>query len=179
MIKPLPKKTYQDYEMIFTYQSNGHYKVVKNETHTKFEFIYEPFNKPVKKSFTGSLYPSYFEAAQAFGYYDGEQIIGFLEVNHERYNKRLRITELLVLDAFRGQGIGRLLMNYAITLAKNFGCRAVILETQTCNDGAIAFYRSMGFNIMGFDLISYSNEDIARQEVRLEMGLMFDESVST
>lgn len=178
MIKPLPKKTYQDYELIFTYQSKGYYKVIKNEAHTTFEFVYEAFKKPVKKSFTGSLYPSYYEAAEAFGYFDKNQIIGFLEVNHERYNNRLRITEFLVLDCFRKQGIGRLLMAYAITLAKKHGCRAVILETQTCNDGAIAFYQAMGFKIIGFDLISYSNEDIARQEVRLEMGLMFDESVS-
>ena len=36
---------------------------------------------------------------------------------------------------------------------------------------AIAFYRSCGFAVIGFDLYSYSNDDPARREVRLEMGL--------
>ena len=46
-----------------------------------------------------------------------------------------------------------------------------VLETQTCNERAIAFYRKMGFEIIGFDLYAYTNQDPERHEVRLEMGL--------
>ncbi len=45
-----------------------------------------------------------------------------------------------------------------------------VLETQTCNENAIAFYRRSGFEIIGFDLYSYSNEDPERPEVRIELG---------
>lgn len=40
-----------------------------------------------------------------------------------------------------------------------------VLETQTCNENAIAFYHRFGF-----DLYSYSNEDPERHEVRIELG---------
>ena len=35
---------------------------------------------------------------------------------------------------------------------------------------AIAFYRRYGFEIIGFDLYSYSNTDPEKNEVRVEMG---------
>lgn len=50
------------------------------------------------------------------------------------------------------------------------GARMTVLETQTCNENAIAFYRRSGFEIIGFDLYSYSNEDPERHEVRIELG---------
>lgn len=46
----------------------------------------------------------------------------------------------------------------------------VVLETQTCNENAIAFYRKNGFDIIGFDLYAYTNTDPERHEVRIEMG---------
>ena len=46
----------------------------------------------------------------------------------------------------------------------------IVLETQSCNENAIAFYRKNGFEIIGFDLYAYSNDDPERHEVRLEMG---------
>ena len=48
--------------------------------------------------------------------------------------------------------------------------RMAVLETQTCNERAIAFYRNCGFEIIGFDLYAYSNHDPEAHEVRLEMG---------
>ncbi len=46
-----------------------------------------------------------------------------------------------------------------------------VVETQTCNERAIAFYQRMGFQPIGFDLFAYSNSDPEQHEVRLEMGL--------
>lgn len=46
----------------------------------------------------------------------------------------------------------------------------IVLETQSCNENAIAFYKRNGFAIIGFDLYSYSNTDPERHEVRIEMG---------
>ena len=54
--------------------------------------------------------------------------------------------------------------------AENYGARMIVLETQSCNEAAIAFYKKNGFEIIGFDLYAYSNEDPARHEVRFEMG---------
>lgn len=45
-----------------------------------------------------------------------------------------------------------------------------VLETQSCNENAIAFYLKHGFNIIGFDLYAYTNFDPEQHEVRIEMG---------
>ena len=61
-------------------------------------------------------------------------------------------------------------MAAALRAANAAGARMAVLETQSCNERAIAFYRKQGFEIMGFDLYAYSNEDPQRHEVRIEMG---------
>ena len=53
--------------------------------------------------------------------------------------------------------------------------RMIVLETQSCNVNAVDFYRHEGLSLIGFDRICYSNRDIVRNEVRLEMGIPFDE----
>ena len=54
--------------------------------------------------------------------------------------------------------------------AATSGARMIVLETQSCNEAAIAFYRKNGFSVIGFDLYAYSNTDPERHEVRIEMG---------
>ncbi len=54
--------------------------------------------------------------------------------------------------------------------AKSCGARMIVLETQSCNENAIAFYKKNGFEIIGFDLYSYLNTDPERHEIRVEMG---------
>ena len=61
-------------------------------------------------------------------------------------------------------------METILAEAEKSGARMVVLETQTCNENAIAFYRRMGFDIIGFDLYSYTNTDPEAHEVRIEMG---------
>ncbi len=51
------------------------------------------------------------------------------------------------------------------------------LETQSCNEAAIAFYRKNGFSVIGFDLYAYSNDDPERHEVRIEMGKKLQDAV--
>lgn len=61
-------------------------------------------------------------------------------------------------------------MNTILLEAKQSGARMVVLETQTCNENAIEFYRKNGFDIIGFDLYAYTNSDPERHEIRIEMG---------
>ena len=49
---------------------------------------------------------------------------------------------------------------------------ALILETQSCNAAAIAFYLSQGLSLMGLNTCEYSNQDVERHEIRLEMGCL-------
>lgn len=61
--------------------------------------------------------------------------------------------------------MGTLLRNAISDAAKASGARMSVLETQSCNENAIAFYRKNGF-----DLYSCSNTDPERHEIRIEMG---------
>lgn len=70
----------------------------------------------------------------------------------------------------RSKGVGTLPMNAISDAEKASGARMGVLETQSCNENAIAFYRKNGFEIIGFDLYSYSNTDPERHEIRIEMG---------
>lgn len=70
----------------------------------------------------------------------------------------------------RRRGIGTALIKAMQTAAEECHARMIVLETQSCNENAIAFYKKNGFDIIGFDLYSYSNADPERHEVRVEMG---------
>jgi ribosomal protein S18 acetylase RimI-like enzyme len=102
--------------------------------------------------------------------YNGEQI-GWIELDYEKWNNRMRIWELLIKKEHRGKGIGTRLMKYAIKLAKEKGARMLVLETQSCNVKAIQFYLKNGYELIGFDTTAYSNQDIEKNEIRLELGL--------
>ena len=76
-----------------------------------------------------------------------------------------------MFDPARRQGsVGTALMQAIERAAEASGARMIVLETQTCNENAIAFYRRNGFALIGLDLYAYSNTDPERREVRLEMG---------
>ena len=60
-------------------------------------------------------------------------------------------------------------MNLVKEKAMRDGRRAIMLETQSCNLHAIAFYRSQGFRLLGIDSCCYGNFDIARHEVRINL----------
>ena len=75
------------------------------------------------------------------------------------------------IDApFRKQGLGQALMEVAKKQALREHRRAVILETQSCNVNAVDFYLHEGFTLIGLDSCCYGNNDLARKEVRLNLG---------
>ena len=105
----------------------------------------------------------------AFGAFDGEELIGYVEGSPERWNNRFLISNICVFEnARRSSSVGTVLL--AIQEAAASGARMIVLETQSCNENAIALYRKNGFEIIGFDLYAYSNDDPERHEVRFEMG---------
>ena len=107
---------------------------------------------------------------------DGE-LLGYVEGSPETWNRRFRISNLCIFeDAGRRRGIGTALMDTIAKAADASGVRMLVLETQSCNERAIAFYRKNGFSVIGFDLYAYSNRDPERHEVRVEMGKRLDQA---
>ena len=129
---------------------------------------------PEEYDFPDSLYQEHWENAEAFGIVseDGD-LLACIEVCPEEWSNRLMITELWVSDELRHQGIGKRLMDKAKEIAVSQNRRAIILETQSCNTNAIGFYLHEGFELIGFDTCCYTNNDIGRREVRLNLGYFF------
>lgn len=50
------------------------------------------------------------------------------------------------------------------------GARMIFLETQTCNENAISFYKKEGFSVIGFDQYAYANEADETHEMLVWMG---------
>ena len=134
----------------------------------------EIVHTPEEYDFPDSLYQEHWENAEAFGIVSGDgNLLACIEVCPEEWSNRLMVTELWVSDELRHQGIGKRLMDKAKEIAVSQNRRAVILETQSCNTNAIGFYLHEGFELIGFDTCCYTNNDIGRREVRINLGYFF------
>ena len=168
-LRPLEREAYAGKTFTARYQTGGYYDIRAAES--GFQIAYVPFGAPVERSFDDTFFGEWLEAPVAFGAFEGETLAGFVEGSPEGWNHRFRISNLCIFDpSMRGSGLGTLLMTRITEAAHALGARMVVLETQSCNEGAIAFYKKNGFSIIGFDLYAYSNADPERHEVRIEMG---------
>ena len=135
----------------------------------------EIVHTPDEYDFPDQLYQDYWEKAEAYGVAgDDGKLLACIEVCPEEWSNRLMITELWVAEELRGKGIGRRLMDKAKEVAAAQKRRALILETQSYNTNAIGFYLSQGFELIGFDTCCYTNNDIGRREVRINLGYFFN-----
>ena len=168
-LRQLEKERYAGRAFTARYRTNGYYAIEAGEG--GFRMRYTPFAAPVEKAFDDVFFGEWLEAPVAFGAWENGELIGFAEGSPESWNNRFRISNICVFEkAERGRGIGTALMAAIQNAAAASGARMIVLETQTCNETAIAFYKKNGFSIIGLDLYSYSNADPERHEVRLEMG---------
>jgi len=135
------------------------------------ELTLKPLEKTMEKEYKGRLFEDHVEEARIFVAVSGDRQVGWIELGYERWNNRMRVWEFLVEEEFRRRGIGTLLMKHAVKVAKERGTRMLVVETQTCDIPAINFYLKFGFGLIGFDIAAYSNEDVEKKEVRLELGL--------
>lgn len=169
IITKLCKQDYEGKKFIARYMTKGYYDIQR--VSTGFDFTYTEFDEEKEISFEDSFFNEWLEEPVAYGAFEDGQLVGFVEGSIEEWNKRYRISNICVFETEnRYAGIGKKLMETILQEARQSGARMVILETQTCNEKAIAFYKKNGFEIIGFDLYSYSNDDPEKHEVRIEMG---------
>ena len=181
-ITPLDRKDWQDYRLEFHYISNHYFDVEINGSSEGFNvsFIKKPYDTPFEKmpDNTDKLFQPWWDEIVAWGIIDNKSLVAVIETSVEGYSNRLRVTELWVNDAYRRKGIGTALMDIAMQRAKNEKRRVLMLETQSRNEGAIAFYLAYGFTLIGFDACAYQNNDLARKEVRIELGIFLEEETT-
>ena len=174
---PLPKEKWKGHPLLMDYQTHEYYDV--SISHTKDSFaatmqkrhVDEPIiHTSEEYDFPDSLYQAHWEKAEAFGVIADGELIGAIEICPEEWSNRLMVTELWVHEDHRKKGVGKALMDYAKQRAVKDNRRAIILETQSCNSNAIGFYLHEGFELIGFDSCCYTNADIERREVRIDLG---------
>lgn len=179
-IVPLPKEKWKGTPIHMAVESDEFYDVTieKQAEGYTVSLIKKQADPPVKHTIPGSLYEEYFKNAQAWGVVETtnnkDSIVACIETCPEEWSNRLMVTGLWVHEKIRRQGIGHRLMEIAKRQAVEEGRRALILETQSCNANAIGFYMHEGFELIGFDSCCYTNNDIRRREVRLDLGIILD-----
>lgn len=168
-IRRLEKADYAGKRFTARYLTRGYYDIRAGED--GFSLQYVPFDTPVERGFEDVFFSEWLGDAAAYGAFEDGTLLGFAEGAPEAWNNRYRISNICVFKAAaRRCGIGTALMNAILTEAAKTGARMAVLETLSCNENAIAFYRRNGFDIIGFDLYAYTNADLERHEIRIEMG---------
>ena len=168
-IRKLDPAVYAGRKFTARYRTNGYYAILPCES--GFQMRYTAFEAPVEKSFDDEFFGEWLEHPVAYGAFEGDRLVGYVEGAIEGWNNRYRISNICIFDfENRSRGIGSALIKTILCEAESAKARMAVLETQTCNENAIAFYRRNGFEIIGFDLYSYSNDDPEKCEVRIEMG---------
>ncbi|NIJ53175.1 GNAT family N-acetyltransferase [Dyadobacter arcticus] len=77
------------------------------------------------------------------------KIIG-LSLYYFRYStwrgKRLYMEDIIVTEAMRGNGIGKILFDATVAAAKTTGCTGMLWQVLDWNTSAVGFYRKYGTN---------------------------------
>lgn len=177
IIHKLRKDIWKGTLLPIEYTSKEYYDVNMQRTDDGFQISIQKkkFTKPFIHSledceYQDKLYEDWWEDAEAFGITEDNKLLAAIEICPESWTNRLIITELFVDEKLRGQGYGKKLLDIAkkITVEKNY--RTLILETQSSNINAVDFYLHEGFTLIGFDSCCYTNTDLERKEIRLNMG---------
>lgn len=178
-IQYLPKEEWQGHIVPIGYTATEIYEVTVARSGDDFTVTLQkkPLAQPVVHApeqfdFPDRLYAEHWEGACAYGIVQDGDLAAVIETCPEEWSNRLRVTELWVAPACQKRGVGHALMELAKQRAVREKRRALILETQSCNVNAVEFYLHEGFTLIGFDACCYSNNDLARGEVRLEMGYL-------
>jgi len=154
--------------------STSHYYDVRidcKSTYWKIQLTLKAFDATLEKTYHGKLFEDHIQEPRVFAVLQVDKQVGWIELGYDKWNNRMRVWEFLVENSFRRKGIGMQLMNYAVRVARQKQARMLMLETQTNNADAISFYLRFGFRFVGIDIAAYSNDDIGKKEVRLELGL--------
>ncbi|MFF2797885.1 GNAT family N-acetyltransferase [Lysinibacillus xylanilyticus] len=163
-------------KIIYQYSSDNYYDVSYKEQENGWaiEFTLKHLDTPFHKYLEGEIFEDHIEDIECYiAELKGDEA-GIVSFSHEKWNNVLRINDIHIDQSHQHKGIGSNFMALVKKRAAEIGVRAIVLETQTSNYPAIQFYKKHGFQLIGCELLSYSNKDIEKREVRVEMGLVVE-----
>ena len=78
---------------------------------------------------------------------EDESIVGYLSYKiKEKYTKKLDVDQLVILEQYRGKGLGKQLMDEAKKIAVDYSCDRIELNCWMFNENALAMYEHIGYN---------------------------------
>jgi ribosomal protein S18 acetylase RimI-like enzyme len=118
------------------------------------------------------------EVAQTFGSFNQNgELIGMATLYREQHKKndhRAFLFGMYVSPEYRGQGVGKVLLEKVIARARALGLRQINLSVNNANEVPVRFYESFGFERFGLekDAMRIGEEyyDAAYMVLRLEEG---------
>lgn len=171
------RQVYQDdysagKKVSYRYTSDKYYEIIYERTNNgwNFSLVEEMFETPFVKELEEEIFDPYKEGSEVYiAEINGEEA-AIMVIQEMEWNNTLLIHDLYVKPEFKKNGIGTNLIEVAKRRAVELGVRLITLETQTSNYPAIQFYLKNGFEVIGFNTMSYTNDDVKNKEVRLEMA---------
>ena len=119
-IRPLDRETYAGKTFTARCRTNGYYEIRPSDS--GFQMDYVPFEKPTERPFDDVFFGEWLEAPVAFGAFEGEKLIGYVEGSMEGRNNRFCIGNICVPDfSERSRGVGTALMKTIERSAENAG----------------------------------------------------------
>ena len=78
---------------------------------------------------------------------NNENVVGYLSyIIKKRHTGKLDVDQLVILEQYRGKGLGKKLMEEAGKIAKENDCDRIELNCWLFNDNAINMYEHIGFD---------------------------------
>lgn len=88
-----------------------------------------------------------FERLNTIVILDDEKIVGYLSyIIKKRHTAKLEVDQLIILEQYRGKGLGKKLMDEAKKIAKENECDRIELNCWLFNENAINMYEHIGYN---------------------------------
>lgn len=88
---------------------------------------------------------SYYLEEGAIFIKDGSSYVGYGQIVID--NKNAYIVNFGILKNYRGNGYGKCLIKYLVTLIKSFGFNEVYIKVDSKNNNALKLYEAMGFRL--------------------------------
>ena len=119
-IQKLHPKDYQGKEFVLKYSTTGYYDIEKSEE--GFQITYKKFESVKEMSFKDIFFNEWLEEPVAYGAFEGEKLLGYVEGTLEKWNNRYRISNICIFEEeCRNCGIGTQLMNNILEEARLSG----------------------------------------------------------
>lgn len=92
---------------------------------------------------------------------EGEEILGFLDMRIQPWERLGWVYHLVVDRSRRRQGIGTALLQAGMDWARREGLRSIMIQVATKNFPAIQFCQRRGFAFCGYNDLYFASRDIA------------------